>query len=612
MVTYILREKMKNQKKYLSINVYFLLIALVVILSFLLVGYLQFSKLRQVMRRNAYYTEQFQQRNEHLSGVVQSIGYGGIIHHFKNFVIRGNYKYIDSIHDIYDHFKECVDAFNAIESVTEEERRQLQIIADTMERYLSFVPVIAEMEKAGSTVKEIDAVVKIDDSGALEAQDYLNMAFSTFYSQGREEILEQLNLALTQLFIGMGVITVILSILLFLIMRAFRKRMESFSAITKEIADGDLTRRIDSSTKDVLGKLADNFNRVIDSLKTILIEVGQAASKSSDTGEHLSIQVEETLSATTEISANIGSIKNQINTLNDEITNSSTAVEEILANVTNLSNQIENHASAVTQTSTAIEEMTASINSVSKIAGDKKAATDSLVEITNQGEQKVETTNEIIKEVSNSVDAMLEMISVINSITSQTDLLAMNAAIEAAHAGEFGKGFAVVADEIRKLAESTANNATQISGTLTELIDKINKALEYSSASGKAFVSINEEVKEVVNAFSEITASTDELALASKEMLTSVVSLRQISEEIRQGSGEMKLGAENINNSILSIKDISEETLGGINEITSGAQDINAAVDEISRVSIQNSKDISTMKEGVNNFRLEDGGKDET
>ncbi len=602
---------MKKQKKYLSINVYFLFIAVVVILSFLLVGYLQFTRLNQVMRRNSYYTEQFQQRNEHLAGIMASIGYGGIIHNFKNFVIRGNDKYIDRIYGIYDRFNEHVDAFNAIESVTEKEKEQLLVIADTMKKYVSFVPVTQQMARDGSMVKEIDAVVKIDDSGALEALAYLNKAFSTFYSQGREEILDQLSLALTQLFIGMGVITVILSVILFLIIRALRKRMESFSSITKEIADGDLTRTIDSSTRDVLGKLADNFNRVIDSLKTILIEVGQAASKSSKTGKHLSAQIEETLSATTEISANIGSIRNQINTLNDEIASSSTAVEEILANVTNLSNQIDNHAAAVNQTSTAIEEMTASINSVSRIAGDKKAATDSLVEITNLGEQKVETTNEIIKDVSNSVDAMQEMIAVINNITSQTDLLAMNAAIEAAHAGEFGKGFAVVADEIRKLAESTADNAKQISGTLTELIDKINKALEYSSASGKAFVNINEEVKEVVNAFSEITAGTDELATASNEMLTTVISLRQISEEIRQGSGEMKLGAENINKSILSIKDISEETLGGINEIASGAEDINVAVDKISRVSIQNTSDISKMKEGVNNFRLEDGEKEE-
>jgi methyl-accepting chemotaxis protein len=293
----------------------------------------------------------------------------------------------------------------------------------------------------------------------------------------------------------------------------------------------------------------------------------------------------------------------QLGHLNQQNNASSASVAEILAGVTSLASRIESQASAVAQASAAMEEMSASIDSVAKIADRKRAAADELQRITRSGGQKVEELNGLVTDISRQVDDIAEMIRLINSIASQTNLLSMNASIEAAHAGDYGKGFAVVADEIRRLAESTAANSKRITVTLKEIIGKIQGSLEASTESSAAFTRLDGEVTEVVGAFTEIAGSTQELANGGKEILQASGSLLQITEEIRSGSAEMKQGAEDINRALVEITHISAESKQAVDDVATRSAEISTAIDEIAVLS-QEDRDVGArLNQEVRRFR---------
>ena len=137
--------------------------------------------------------------------------------------------------------------------------------------------------------------------------------------------------------------------------------------------------------------------------------------------------------------------------------------------------------------------MVKSISNVARISQTRNESADQLIRITREGTDKVSATGAIIEDISSGVSVMVETIEMINNVASQTNLLAMNAAIEAAHAGDAGRGFSVVADEIRKLSESTSESTTKISTTLQKQVESIQQALEGSRKSGSVLETVGEE-----------------------------------------------------------------------------------------------------------------------
>jgi hypothetical protein len=159
------------------------------------------------------------------------------------------------------------------------------------------------------------------------------------------------------------------------------------------------------------------------------------------------------------------------------------------------------------------------------------------------------------------------MVQVINTVAAQTRILSMNAAIEAAHAGEYGRGFAVVAEEIRKLAENTSTNTSQISTTLKDFVQRIYAAREASTRTGESFSRISEEIQGFVQAFTEISQSTTELASGSKEMVAGVGSLRESATRIQERSESIQTSTRAINQAVESVHQFSTETRGHIDEV---------------------------------------------
>ncbi len=575
-------KKLGNQKKRsiisFSVKMKLLVLSFVVALCFLFIGLTQYNNLLTIKHLWSDFNIYVARRQYIISEIKSQIGYGGVIHHFKNYILRQDGKYITRAEKIFTGFHEVIDEYRNLPQITAEEEEKLQIIEDTMTQYHRAILTARDLFSQGKSVAEVDGIIRIDDNPALAAFTWLEENRDKLTGDAKEKMQGTINNTLFSMIVLFSGALVIILFISLLISSTISRQLNKIVTATKEMANGDLTRRVRISSHDEISILAANFNTATENLRSIINGVKSASQKSQSISESLSENMERTSASVTEITANIDSIKKQFSILTENVTTSSTAVEEISANIASLANQINNQANSVTQTTAAIEEMNASITNVAHIAVEKKEATDSLVQITRLGGEKVGLTNKIIMDISKSVIDMQGMITLINSIASQTNLLSMNAAIEAAHAGEFGKGFAVVADEIRKLAESTAENSRDISVSLQGVVEKIKSASESSTESGEAFNKINLVVNEVVEAFTEISNSTEELAIGSRSVLSEGNNLLNVTEEIRGGAEEMKIGTEQIGTSVLNLKDISIQALQGINEISIGANEITSAV----------------------------------
>jgi methyl-accepting chemotaxis protein len=226
--------------------------------------------------------------------------------------------------------------------------------------------------------------------------------------------------------------------------------------------------------------------------------------------------------------------------------------------IENLNDQIIRQAAAIEESSAAIEEMVVTINNTAGMAEKKQAAIQDLVNNVKQGRASMQETIEAVGSISRGVEGVGSTIKVIGGIAANTNLLSMNAAIEAAHAGDAGRGFAVVAGEIRRLSETTRENSRNIANTLTGIIDGIQITTARSSATDTLIGTMAEEINSFAETMTELITSLGELSIGSREITTALVLLREHAEAIKDGYHDMMNKTRDLEMSMQLISQLNE------------------------------------------------------
>jgi methyl-accepting chemotaxis protein len=210
-----------------------------------------------------------------------------------------------------------------------------------------------------------------------------------------------------------------------------------------------------------------------------------------------------------------------------------------------------------------------------------------------------------IQEIARESEGLLEINAVMENIASQTNLLSMNAAIEAAHAGEAGKGFAVVADEIRKLAESSGEQSKTISTVLKKIKDSIDKITKSTDGVLGKFEAIDTGVKTVSDQEENIRNAMEEQGAGSQQLLEAIGQLNDITQLVKNGSTEMLEGTREVIQEGKNLEMVTQEITSGMNEMAAGADQINTAVNEVNNISGKNKQNIDILVQEVSKFKVE-------
>lgn len=325
-----------------------------------------------------------------------------------------------------------------------------------------------------------------------------------------------------------------------------------------------------------------------DRIRAIMTDVKRTTGQNFQLGENLTTHTLSSLEQVSNITSSIDTVSYDVKVLDNEIIRATDSINEIYLNIQVLSKQINQQNESLEAASSAVEEMTSSSDNIARITRTRKESTSLLVDLTKSGEEKLKLTGTMIEDISNRAGEILQMISVINDIASRTNLLAINASIEAAHAGDSGKGFAVVANEIRQLAENTAQNANSISDVLQEIANKIINAQDASKHTKVAFKEITTKAQEVANGLNEVTSGMDELVLGEKEILNSTTALLDSSNTINKVSDDIKEKTASIEGTMGNVQSISKQTTARIGKVTESTAQLNSLFMESSTLVSQN------------------------
>ena len=392
--------------------------------------------------------------------------------------------------------------------------------------------------------------------------------------------------------------------LAFIFAGALKRYFKRLEIVFGKIASGDLTDRLAVKKNNEVGRIMMNLNTAIENNHTMICLLKDEADKMNSIGSQLSSSMEETAAAIKQIGENVKGVKEKAMSQAAGVTETVATVEQINGRLSRLVSSIEMQTESINESSVVITRMAENTVKIAKTLDQNNELIKTVYGQTKVGKDGARTANEIVKQIAEKSASLLEASQIIQNIASQTNLLAMNAAIEAAHAGESGKGFAVVADEIRKLAEGSNLQGKQIAAVIKETTEIIHNITEAGSRAEKTFIDVYNLVSQISEKEDSILEVMREQEENGKHVLDAIKRINDVTSEIDSASAEMLEGGNQIGQEMQKLAEITLETTDSMNEIASGADQITIAVKEVSDITQKNKASIENLSNEVSKFKV--------
>ncbi|MCR4790227.1 MAG: cache domain-containing protein [Treponemataceae bacterium] len=407
---------------------------------------------------------------------------------------------------------------------------------------------------------------------------------------------------ITEVIVNVLVLVIFILLVIFLIIKPLKRTIAAIEGLSS--GDADLTYRLPQKGKDELADLASGVNKFIVILQDLMKKLYRQSDEIGLVVDELGSSSHETASATSEIMANIESVKNQSMNQSQAVYNASKIVEKSNLSMQNLKDNIIAQTSDITESSAAIEQMIGNIHSVSESAEKMSSSFKELESYIGDGADNVRSCSEVIKQVEDKSKILSETNNTIKNIAAQTNLLAMNAMIESAHAGEAGKGFAVVADEIRKLAENSTNQAKVIEENIKDITALIMEVARLAILSLKSFESIDNQVNVVDPLVIQISNAMEEQNSGSSQILEALTNMKDESLTVDDSSKTVGSGILEIGDDMESVTQISNKVLGSMDEMAAGSQQIIQATQNVSELAVKTREAMDAINEIISKFKV--------
>ncbi|MDR2150398.1 MAG: methyl-accepting chemotaxis protein [Spirochaetaceae bacterium] len=381
--------------------------------------------------------------------------------------------------------------------------------------------------------------------------------------------------------------------------------LKAMLPVLKSMAEGNLTERIYVHSLDEIGMISQNFNSSITNLAQTITITKDASSKLGNIVYQLSETMDQTIASANHINDTVINTKEKTADQVKAVKGIHDTIDDIKHHIEQVNGSIENQSLAVVQSSSAIEEMVANIKSVAETLGKNSETIGELQKASESGKESIQQVTDIMKLLVAASDGLIKATTMIQSIAQQTNLLSLNAAIEAAHAGEAGKGFAVVADEISKLAESSSTQGKSISKVLVNLRKQINTATMLSDRSQEHFNLILELVEEVQEQEQIIKNAMKEQDTGSIQVLQAMQKIKTITNEVKNGAGSMMHSSASIINEMEHLNETTKVMSGEVNEVTAKVDDISHIIKNLESIINETRDNVSLLSDNVSTFKVE-------
>ncbi|MEZ6854442.1 methyl-accepting chemotaxis protein [Halodesulfovibrio aestuarii] len=531
----------------------FLLVGIVTILVAAPVTYYSLTHLVSAYNE---FTERVGTRQDLLQTMKSEFGYGGIIHNFKNYVLRGSDKYYNMVMANQKKIDKALQEYKGLQDITPEEREALQKLEKVAVLYDENVRLVKRLWSEGKTPAQIDKIAKRSDYLAIEGFAVIEKYYDELKEHSVAEFTSSLSMLHYILIMGLLIVTSVL-ITVCLGYAKTARELSIVSGVAAHVGDNpDAVYSLDNSRADELGMLAQALTNMVQSLHKQILDAKEKTAVAEKS-------TKEALAARAQVEAREEDIQKISSRIIETANKSSDAMRSVVATTESLTDQIgqiesgaQEQRSRISETAMSIDEMNSTVLDIARNASEAAKKADQTRGRSDEGAKIIAELKDAIGFVAQSAENLRGVItdlgvqatniggviSTISDIADQTNLLALNAAIEAARAGEAGRGFAVVADEVRKLAEKTMVATREVidqvggiqrgvEGT-TAVANEMDKSVEITTnGSDKALVAlteINSMAIETADSIRSIATASEQQSATSEQISSAVVEVNTI------------------------------------------------------------------------------------
>ena len=404
------------------------------------------------------------------------------------------------------------------------------------------------------------------------------------------------------------IITAILSSLILALTIAFvtgniSKRIVKLRDMTKTLADKDFTVSIKPDGSSEMTSLMENINNMVEEINNFFIIVKTTASKAISSGYSITDSANSTAAATNGIDSSIENITQEFEKISSAVSKAIMTISEMNNHIDTLVTHNSTQVVAIEDSNKSFDEAANTLQYINSMATERCRSAEEMHDFVADGDEKITSTANMLSLITQQLGEIHDVVTIINNVANQTNLLSMNAAIESAHAGEAGRGFSVVAEEIRKLAEETAKNAKRIKTVVNNIVSSVSEANKASADASNAFAKVSLHADQVINSLKEITERINNIGSQMDNIRTKNDETAVAAEKISSFCGELAEKQQSVSADVDYMNSLFLETRKDINQIKKDTGDIVTRIRVVSDTSKESYKNMTDLENILEQFK---------